>query len=219
MIELYTAATPNGQKISIALEEMQLPYKIRDIDLSSGWQKSNEYLKICPNGRIPAIIDQENGNRAIFESGAILLYLAEKTGLFLPVDADDRLTVYEWLMFQMSAIGPMMGQAVVFNTYFPIKLDGAIDRFENEVRRLFDVVNRRLEKVEYIAGAYSIADMAAFPWMKHFELTNTNLEDYKNVERWLEANEKRPATKAGLAVPEVISDAERVRRAKSMVTK
>ena len=164
-IKLYTAATPNGWKISIALEEMALPYEVRVIDFASQEQKADWYLKLNPNGRIPTIEDQ---GFVVFESGAILVYLAEKTGKFLPRHVPGRSRVMQWLMFQMSAIGPMMGQANVFLRYFPETIQPAIDRYQREVLRLFGVLDRQLASHEYIAAEYSIADMALWPWVSGY---------------------------------------------------
>ncbi len=166
MIDLYTAATPNGFKISIFLEETGLDYTVHDLDLMSNEQKQPEFLAINPNGRIPSIIDRDNDDFAVFESGAILIYLAEKTGKFLPKDLKKRSQVLQWLMFQMGGVGPMMGQANVFNRYFPEKIPAAIDRYQNEGRRLFEVMNTQLKDNQYLAGdEYTIADMATWPWV------------------------------------------------------
>ena len=166
MIDLYTAPTPNGYKASIALEEMELPYEVHAIDLMNGDQKTPEFLAICPNGRIPAIVDRELDNFPIFESGALMVYLAEKCGKFLPTDVKGRSRVLQWLMFQMGGIGPMMGQANVFYRYFPEKIQPAIDRYQNEGRRLFEVLDGHLADNEYLAGEYSIADIANWSWVK-----------------------------------------------------
>jgi GSH-dependent disulfide-bond oxidoreductase len=161
MIELFSAATPNGWKVSIALEEMELPYTLRPLSLSKLEQKEEWFLKINPNGRIPTIIDHGNGDFAVFESGAILIYLAEKSGMFLPAEPKARSRVLQWLMFQMGGVGPMMGQANVFFRYAPEKIPYAIERYQREVRRLFEVMERQLSANEYIAGnEYSIADIA-----------------------------------------------------------
>ncbi|HSK00882.1 MAG TPA: glutathione S-transferase N-terminal domain-containing protein, partial [Kofleriaceae bacterium] len=163
MIDLYTAGTPNGHKISIALEELALPYTVHAINLGAREQKRPEFLALNPNGRIPVIVDRDAGDLVVFESGAILIYLAEKTGRLLPVEPKERSLVMQWLMFQMGSIGPMMGQANVFFRYFPEKLPAAIQRYQNESRRLFEVLDGRLANVEYLAGAYSIADIATWP--------------------------------------------------------
>ena len=160
MIELYTAPTPNGWKASVALEELGLAYTVRPVNILSGEQKKPEYLKLNPNGRIPTIVDHDNGGFAVFESGAILIYLAEKTGRLMPGDVNGRSRVIQWLMFQMGGVGPMMGQANVFFRYLTEKIQPAIDRYQNESRRLFEVLDRRLAESEYLAGDYSIADIA-----------------------------------------------------------
>src|SRR5277367_5088693 len=166
MIDLYTAATPNGWKISIALEELGLAYSVHVLSFSKQEQKAEAYLKINPNGRIPAIVDRDNGDSAVFESGAILIYLAEKTGRLMPQDPKGRSVVIQWLMFQMAGIGPMMGQANVFFRYAPEKIPYAIDRYQREVRRLFGVLDRRLADHTYLAGDYSIADIASWSWVQ-----------------------------------------------------
>ena len=165
MIDLYTAATPNGHKASICLEEMALPYAVHPISLSKGEQKTPEFLRLSPNGRIPAIVDRDAGDFPIFESGAILIYLAEKTGQFLPTEVKARSRALQWLMWQMGGIGPMMGQANVFYRYAPEKIEFAIGRYQREVRRLFEVLDRQLADHEYMAGDYSIADIATWPWV------------------------------------------------------
>jgi glutathione S-transferase len=201
MIELFTAATPNGWKISIALEELGLPYQVRPIALGQNEQKQDWYLAINPNGRIPTIIDHEAGDLAIFESGAILIYLAEKTGRLLPADMKGRIQVLEWLMFQMSGIGPMMGQANVFYRYAPEKIPFAIDRYQREVRRLFGVLDRRLERAEYLAGEYSIADIATWPWVQGYQWSGVTLDGLAHLEAWLDRVGARPAVQRGKAVP------------------
>lgn len=163
MIDLYTAATPNGHKVSIALEEMGLPYRVHALSFDKKEQKAPEFLRINPNGRIPAIVDRDNDDFAVFESGAILIYLAEKTGQLMPTDVKGRSRVIQWLMFQMGGVGPMQGQANVFFRYFPEKLQGAIDRYQHETRRLYEVLDGRLGEAEYLAGDYSIADIATYP--------------------------------------------------------
>jgi GSH-dependent disulfide-bond oxidoreductase len=197
-IKLYTAATPNGWKISIALEEMALPYEVRVIDFASQEQKADWYVKLNPNARIPTIDDD---GFVVFESGAILVYLAEKTGKFLPQDAHGRSRVLQWLMFQMSAIGPMMGQANVFLRYFPEKIQSAIDRYQREVTRLFGVLDRQLTSHEYIAGEYSIADMALWPWVSGYEWSGVSVAEFASLQRWLALIGARPAVQAGRDVP------------------
>ncbi|MGH7859232.1 MAG: glutathione S-transferase family protein, partial [Candidatus Binatia bacterium] len=165
MIDLYTAATPNGWKASIMLEEIGLPYTVKHVHLEKLEQKEPEYLKINPNGRIPTIVDRDAGDFAVFESGAILIYLAEKTGKLLPKDVKGRSTVIQWVMFQMGGIGPMQGQANVFFRYAPEKIEYAIKRYHNETKRLYAVLDTRLKDHEYLAGEYSIADVATWPWV------------------------------------------------------
>ena len=201
MIDLYTAATPNGHKVSIALEELGLPYSLRVLDLSANEQKEPWFLAINPNGRIPAIVDHDEGDFAVFESGAILIYLAEKTGRLMPQDAKGRSRVLQWLMFQMGGVGPMMGQANVFFRYLPEKIPLAIDRYQGEVRRLFGVLDGQLAKHEYLAGDYSIADIATWPWVYSHGWSGVPLDDFPNLRRWLEQIRARPAVERGLQRP------------------
>jgi GSH-dependent disulfide-bond oxidoreductase len=201
MIDLYTSPTPNGFKISIALEELALPYTVHAIDLGAKDQKKPEFLAMNPNGRIPVIVDRDAEDFAVFESGAILVYLAEKTGKLMPTDVKGRSLVMQWLMFQMGGVGPMMGQANVFFRYFPEKLQPAIDRYQNESRRLFEVLETRLGQAEYLAGAYSIADIATWPWVRIHEWSGISVEGLPNLARWMKALEDRPACQRGLAVP------------------
>jgi len=195
---LYTAPTPNGWKISIALEEMGLPYEVKVVDFASNEQKSAWYVKLNPNGRIPTLLDD---GFALFESGAILIYLAEKTGRFLPHDVQGRSRVIQWLMFQMSAVGPMMGQANVFLRYFPEKIQPAIDRYQREVTRLFGILDQQLAAHEYIAGDYSIADMALWPWVSGYEWSGVSIAEFANLQRWLAKVGDRAAVQAGRDVP------------------
>ena len=197
-IKLYTAATPNGWKISIALEEMGLPYEVRVIDFSAMEQKTDWYVKLNPNGRIPTLEDE---GFTLFESGAILIYLAEKTGKFLPKGVQERSRVLQWLMFQMSGIGPMMGQANVFFRYFPEKIQPVIERYQREVTRLFGVLDRQLATHEYVAGAYSIADMALWPWVSGHDYSGVSVEEFPSLQRWLALVGARPAVQAGRDVP------------------
>jgi glutathione S-transferase len=201
MIELFTAATPNGRKVSIALEELELPYSVRRLVLSKGEQKEDWYLKINPNARIPAIIDHDADDFAVFESGAILVYLAEKTGRLMPPDVKGRSRVMQWLMFQMGGIGPMMGQANVFYRYAPEKIPYAIGRYQREVRRLFEVLDRRLEEVEYLAGDYSIADIATYPWASSYDWSGVSIDGLGNLKRWLDLVGARPAVQRGIVIP------------------
>jgi GST-like protein len=201
VITLYTAATPNGHKVSIALEELGLPYALRVIDLAAGEQKRPEFLAINPNGRIPAIVDHDADDLAVFESGAILIYLAEKTGRFMPSDAPGRSRVLQWLMFQMGGVGPMMGQANVFYRYFPEKIQPAIDRYQGEVRRLFTVLDGHLKDHEYLAGDYSIADIANWAWVRTYRWSGVSLDGLPHLQRWKDAIAQRPAVQRGIAQP------------------
>ncbi|MCY1041091.1 glutathione S-transferase N-terminal domain-containing protein [Corallococcus sp. bb12-1] len=201
MIDLYTWNTPNGHKVSVALEELGLPYTVQALDISTGVQKGPAFLAINPNGRIPAIVDRAEGDFAVFESGAILVYLAEKTGRLMPTDAKGRSRVMQWLMFQMGGVGPMQGQANVFFRYFPEKLQPAIDRYQNETRRLYTVLERQLKDHEYLAGDYSIADIANWAWVRIHDWAGVSVEGLPGVQRWLAAIEARPAAKRGLEVP------------------
>ena len=202
MIDLYTAATPNGWKISIALEELGLPYTVHALSFTKQEQKQEWFHKINPNGRIPAIIDRDNDNFALFESGAILIYLAEQTGRLMPKDVKARSRVIQWLMFQMAGIGPMMGQANVFLRYAPEKIPYAIDRYQREVRRLFEVLERQLAAHEYVAGEeYSIADIAHWSWISGYEWSGVNIDGLPQLARWLKTVGERPAVQRGRAVP------------------
>lgn len=201
MIDLYTAATPNGHKVSIALEELGLPYSLRVLDLSANEQKEPWFLAINPNGRIPAIVDHDEGDFAVFESGAILIYLAEKTGRLMPQDPKGRSRVLQWLMFQMGGIGPMMGQANVFYRYFPEKIQPAIDRYQGEVRRLFRVLDGHLAKNEYLAGDYSIADIANWAWVRTHNWSGVTIDDLPNLKRWRDQIRARPAVQRGIEMP------------------
>ena len=201
MIDLYTAATPNGHKISIALEELGLPYTVHVVNLAALEQKRPEFLAISPNGRIPAIVDRDAGDFAVFESGAILIYLAEKTGRLMPADPRGRSLVMQWLMFQMGGIGPMMGQANVFFRYLPEKIPLAIDRYQGEVRRLFGVLDTRLADHEYLAGDYSIADIANWAWVRTHKWSGVPVEGLPHLERWMGQIKARPACQRGINVP------------------
>ena len=209
MIELFTAPTPTGWKVSIALEEMALPYTVRPIALGENEQKQGWYVALNPNGRIPTIIDHDNDGFVVFESGAILIYLAEKSGKLLPSDAKGRSRVIQWLMFQMSGIGPMMGQANVFYRYAPEKIPYAIDRYQREVLRLLGVLDRRLAAEEYLAGDYSIADIATWAWVRGYAWSGVTLDGLPNVQRWLDQVAARPAVQRGKAVPVAPEVAER----------
>ena len=198
MIELHTATTPNGRKVSIALEELELPYRVHPVNLKALEQKSPAFLAINPNGRIPAIVDD---GFAVFESGAILMYLAEKAGRLGGTDAHERSVVLQWLMWQMGGLGPMQGQANVFFRYFPEKIPAAIDRYQNEVRRLYGVMDRRLVEREYLAGGYSIADIACYPWVAQHDWSGIDLAPFPALSSWFERLGQRPAVQRGMAVP------------------
>jgi len=201
MIDLYTAATPNGHKVSIALEELGLPYTLKVLDLAKGEQKTPAFLAINPNGRIPAIVDHEAGGFAVFESGAILIYLAEKTGRLMPSDVQGRSRVIQWLMFQMGGVGPMMGQANVFFRYFPEKIQPAIDRYQGESKRLLTVLDGHLKDHEYLAGDYSIADIANWAWVRTHRWSGVDVSDLPHLQRWLDAIRQRPAVQRGIEAP------------------
>jgi GST-like protein len=200
MIDLYTWSTPNGRKVSILLEELGLPYKTTPIDISKNEQFAPEFLKISPNNRIPAIVDRDNG-MSLFESGAILMYLAQKTGKFWPAEGEAHWRVVEWLMWQMGGVGPMLGQVHHFVKYNKGKAPYAEERYLAEAKRLYGVLDRRLAQVEYVAGDYSIADMAIWPWISRFEWQTMDLKDYSNVLRWYKAIAARPAVQKGYNVP------------------
>jgi GST-like protein len=196
MIELFTAATPNGQKIHIMLEECGLPYRDHWIDLDEGDQFKPEFLAISPNNKIPALIDPDGPDGqpiSLFESGAILIYLAEKTGRFLPEEPEAHWAVLKWLYWQMGSFGPFLGQAHHFNAYAPDRIKYAMDRYTNEARRLYGVLDRQLEGETYVAGDYSIADMAIFPWTRLYQRQGQRIEDFPNVKRWQERVAARPA--------------------------
>lgn len=202
MIDLHTASTPNGWKISVALEELALPYTVHAVDLARGEQKSDAFLRLNPNGRIPVIVDRAAEDFVVFESGAILVYLAEKTGRLLPADAKGRSTALQWLMFQMSGIGPMMGQANVFFRYLPEKIPVAIERYHNESRRLIEVLDRRLGEAEWLAGSdYSIADIANWCWVRTYRWSGVSIDGLPHLRRWLDAMKERPACRRGVEVP------------------
>ena len=201
MIDLYTAPTPNGWKVSILLEELDLPYEVKAINLGELEQKEDWFLKINPNGRIPAIVDRDADDFAVFESGACLIYLAEKTGEFLPTDPKSRSTVLQWLMFQMGGVGPMQGQANVFFRYAPEKIPFAIERYQRECRRLYEVLDRRLAEVPFLAGEYSIADMATWPWLRIHSWAGVEIDGLDHLQRWIEQVGERPAVQKGKDVP------------------
>lgn len=205
MIQLYTWATPNGKKVSVMLEEVELPYEVHPINIAKGDQLKPEYLAINPNNKIPAIIDTDGpGGKLLklFESGAILMYLAEKTGKFLPQEMTKRYEVIQWLMFQMGGVGPMFGQA---NYFYRLeeKVPFAIDRYYKEAIRLYKVLEQTLGQRSYLAGDYSIADIATYPWVGRHDGHNVKLEEFPNVKRWFETISQRPAVKRGMAVPKI----------------
>ena len=219
MIDLYTAATSNGWKASVALEEMGLKYTARGVNLMKGEQKTPEFLAMNPNGRIPVIVDREEDGHVVFESGAIMIYLAEKTGMFLPRDAKRKSQVMQWLMFQMGGIGPMMGQANVFHRYLEEKIPVAIARYQNEVRRLFTVLDGHLENKAYLVDDYSIADMANWCWVRTYEWSGVSIEGLDNLIRWKNSIEARPAARRGVEVPNKIDKEALIKGAKNVVTK
>jgi len=203
MIEVYSWPTPNGHKVHILLEEVGLPYHVTPIDIGAGDQFTPEFLAISPNNKIPAIVDPEGPDGkpiSIFESGAILLYLADKTGRLLATEPRARWRTIEWLMFQMGGVGPMLGQTHHFRVYAPEQIRYAVERYTNEAGRLYAVLDRRLGGHEYLAGDYSIADIATFPWLRGYERQGQRLEDFPNLQRWFAAIAARPAVQRGLEV-------------------
>ena len=220
MIELYTASTPNGWKASVTLEELGMPYQVHAIDLGAGEQKKPDFLKLNPNGRIPAMVDSEVDDMVIFESGAIMLYLAEKSGRLLPEEPAKRYQAISWLMFQMGGIGPMMGQANVFYRYFPEKIPAAIDRYHNEGRRLFEVLDHALAGKEYLVGEFSLADIANWCWVRTHEWSGIDVSGLDNLADWMQRLGERPACQRGINVPEPLElDDSIVEMAQKMVTK
>lgn len=206
MIELYTAPTPNGWKASICLEELGLPYNVHFVNIMEGDQNQPEFRKLNPNGKIPVIVDTENDHFAVFESGAIMLYLAEKTGRLMPSDIKGRSTVIQWLMFQMAGVGPMMGQANVFFRYMDEKIPVAIDRYQHEGRRLFEVLDARLDGREWLADEFSIADIANWSWVRTHKWSGISIEGLANLQAWLDRMAARPACQRGVEVPVKIPD-------------
>jgi GST-like protein len=206
---LYTSPTPNGHKASVTLEELELPYECHAIDLTSNAQKEEWFLKLNPNGRIPVLVDHDpvgSGKSdepfAVFETGAIMVYLAEKTGRLLPTDLRGRSRTMQWLMFQMGGVGPMMGQANVFYRYFPEKIQPAIDRYQNETRRLFEVLDRGLSESEWLAGnEFTIADIANWSWVRTYKWSGVSVDGLPNIRRWLDAIRERPGCQRGIEVP------------------
>jgi len=219
MIDLYTAPTPNGHKASCTLEAMGLEYETHFINIGEGEQKTPEYLAINPNGRIPTIVDRDNDDFAVFESGAIMIYLAEKTGKLMPTDTKGRSRVIQWLMFQMGGVGPMMGQANVFYRYFPEKIQPAIDRYQNECRRLFEVLDTHLGNNEWLADDYSIADIANWCWVRTHKWSGVSVDGLDNLDRWVNVMRDQPGMSAGLDVPfsmgNLLDDEEEAEKFKS----
>lgn len=201
MIDLYTWATPNGWKASATLEELGLPYTVHPIDITTGIQKEADYVAINPNGRIPAIVDRENDDFIVFESGAIMLYLAEKAGKLIPSDPKGRSEVIQWLMFQTGGLGPMQGQANVFYRYFDEQIPVVIERYQNETRRLYSVLDTRLSDNEFLAGDYSIADIANWSWARIHNWAGVSIDEFPHLQRWLDNLEARPALIAGANIP------------------
>lgn len=201
MIDLYTAPTPNGWKASVTLEELALPYETHAVNLPKQEQREEWFLRINPNGRIPAIVDRDEDGLAVFESGAVMVYLAEKAGRLLPTDRVARARVMQWLMFQMGGVGPMMGQANVFSRYFPEKVQSAIDRYQNESRRLFEVLDRRLGESEWLADDYSIADIANFCWVRTYRWSGVSVDGLPHLRRWMDTMKQKPGVVAGCKVP------------------
>ena len=219
MIDLYSANTPNGQKAAIVLEELGLPYSVTAIDLGAKTQKEPWFLELNPNGRIPVIVDRDNDDFVVFESGAILLYLAEKAEQLLPRDPKQRSRVVQWLMFQMGGIGPMQGQANVFFRYAPEKIPYAIGRDRKETMRWYGVLEEQLAGREYLVDDYSIADIAAFPWVRKHSWAGLSIEELPNVRAWLERIEARPSVQRGLQVPgqRAVADDEKIRQVGSIL--
>ena len=217
MIDLYTYQTPNGWKASVTLEEMGLDYNVIPVDLMEGEQKAPNYVKINPNARIPTIVDRDNDDFAVFETGAIMLYLAEKTGKLIPADPKGRSEVIQWLMWQMGGIGPMMGQANVFVRYFPEKLPGAIDRYQTECRRLFEVLDARLEGRDFICDEFSLADIANWCWVRIYYWPEVSIDGLDNLKAWIDRLEARPGCARGVLVPEKLDLESTLKVAKGML--
>ncbi|MDD3761782.1 MAG: glutathione S-transferase N-terminal domain-containing protein [Nevskiales bacterium] len=216
-IALYTAPTPNGHKVSVMLEELGVPYQVIPVNLGAGDQKRPEYIALNPNGRIPTIVDLSADNFAVFESGAIMIYLAEKYGQLLPTEAKARSQVLQWLMFQMGGVGPMQGQANVFFRYFPEKIPAVIERYQHETKRLYGVLDARLKDREFLCDAYSIADIAHFTWVNIHGWAGVDIDDLPHLSAWRERIRQRPAVQRGLAVPGDVPAADVVTMAQSML--
>ncbi|WP_026102780.1 glutathione S-transferase N-terminal domain-containing protein [Pleurocapsa sp. PCC 7319] len=200
MIDLYTFSTPNGRKASIMLEELGLDYTVHKIDITKGEQFTPDFVAINPNSKIPAIVDRD-ADITVFESGAILIYLAEKTGKLLSTEPKQRFQTIEWLMFQMGSVGPMFGQYNHFYKYAPEKIPYAIERYQKETLRLYDVLNTQLAKTEYVSGDYSIADIAIYPWIAAYKFMELTLDQHTELKRWYETLQQRPAVAQGMKVP------------------
>jgi GST-like protein len=217
MIELYTSPTPNGYKVSIMLEEIGMEYSVHPIDLGKGEQKTPEFLAMNPNGRIPVIVDRDNEDFVVFESGAILIYLAEKSGQLLPREEKARFRVLQWLMFQMGGVGPMMGQANVFFRYFPEKIPAAIHRYQHEGRRLLEVLDRQLDGRDYLCGEYSIADIATWPWAVTHEWSGISVDGLDKLQSWLQRMAQRPAVARGRKIPPRVSSRDTTRAGQTII--
>lgn len=218
MIDFYTSPTPNGWKVAMALEELALPYSVQYIDLASGDQHAPDFLAMNPNGRIPVIVDRDVDDLVIFDSNAILFYLAEKTGRLLPADGAARYDVVQWLMFQSSGIGPMQGQAVTFERYFPEDVPGARNRYHNETRRLYAVLDTRLADREWLANKFSIADIANWSWIRSHRWARVPTEGLPHLERWMQQLRERPACERGLNIPPSPGRADAVKSLGSATT-
>ena len=212
MIDLYTAATPNGWKASITLEELGIDYETHAVDLGAGDQHAESFRALNPNGRIPVIVDRSADNRVIFESGAILLYLAEKTDRLMPKDTDGRYQVIQWLMFQMGGIGPMQGQATTFERYLSEDVPVARARYKNESRRLYEVLDGQLATSEFLAGEYSIADIANWSWVKAHRWARIPVDGLEHLQRWIDTIAARPAVQRGIEIPPPANDAEKQKK-------
>ncbi|GAA3561769.1 MULTISPECIES: glutathione S-transferase family protein [Marinobacter] len=221
MLDLYTSPTPNGYKVTVALEEMGLDYNLIPVDLAKGEQKQESFLALNPNGRIPVLVDRDADDFVVFESGAILVYLGEKTGQFYPSDPRVRSRALQWLMFQMGGVGPMMGQANVFYRYFPETIQPAIDRYQHECRRLFEVLDRRLGEAPYLAGdELTIADFANWAWVRTYSWSGVSVEGLGHLQRWLDELSARPGCQAGVRKPERLQASDKlVAAAQTMVTR
>ena len=218
MIDFFTAATPNGWKVAIALEEMELTYTAHVLNLSERTQHKDWFLAMNPNGRIPVIVDHDEDNLTIFETGAIMVYLAEKSGKFMPTSLKGRFAAMQWLMFQMSGIGPMQGQAVAFERYFPEDVPAARSRYHNETRRLYEVLGGHLADHEWLADEYSIADMANWSWIRSHKWARVPTKGLCNLERWVEAMAARPGCQRGVNVPPATRTADETKRSGTSIT-